>query len=153
MSKCYEPGGCSAADSAQVKCVVAALKLNGNWLKSGLPFVSDSAIVERVMRMNERHVKLSSQKHLQTPMEISRRSSFKEDMLKLFDISPKNCIDILRADKLRSEEAVEEDVTFYLDQLSARVGQVSTERDLDFDDSVAEKQMMIVMRTMTVMMI
>ena len=101
--------------------------------------VSDIAIAERVMRLNQRHVKLSAQKHLKTPKELSKRTIFKTDMEKMFDIAPNNCIEIIQADKLRSLEAQEEDISFYLYQ-HARIGSVSKKRDLDYDESVEDKE-------------
>ena len=75
-AKCTEPGGCCVDD--QPKCLIAALKLDGNWLKSGLAMMTDKSIVEKAIKLNERHVKLNNQKHLKTNKEISKRTMFKQ---------------------------------------------------------------------------
>ena len=66
VARCTEPGGCCADDgkSDQTKCLIAALKLDGNWLKSGLKMMSDKSIVDKAMKLNDRHVKINKQKHL-----------------------------------------------------------------------------------------
>ena len=141
VAKCTEPGGCCADDgkSDQTKCLIAALKLDGNWLKSGLKMMSDKSIVDKAMKLNDRHVKINKQKHLQTPKEIAKRTIFKADMMKLFDIADKNLISGIKADLMRSDEAKQEDIDFYLDQCGPRIGAVTDERDTDLDESWAQK--------------
>ena len=41
---------------------------------------------------------------------------------------------------MRTEEARQEDINFYIDQLGARIGKVTENRDVDFDDSVTDKE-------------
>ena len=50
---CLGPGGCCESGQGKSKCILAALKLDGCWLKSCLPMLSDLAIVKKVSNLKD----------------------------------------------------------------------------------------------------
>ena len=55
-------------------------------------------------------------------MENKKREEFVNNLDQLFDIAHKDAIQILQTDRLRTAEAKQADVNFYIDQKGPRVG-------------------------------
>ena len=115
FAKCFQDGGC-CAETSRAKCVIAAIKHDGKWLKSGLPMVSDFTIRERLTKLNETWVKLNKARFKEAKREIEKRGVFREMMGEFFDLTAKDAEKIIKSDRLRSADAKEEDVQFLADQ-------------------------------------
>ena len=109
-----------------------------SWLMSGLPVIKDQNITRKILKIFERHRTLVKSKPKQTKCEDQKREAFKEEMSSLFDISAADVVAQINKDRLRSEEAKTEDLSFLDDQKGARKMSIGN-RDKDYDDSVASK--------------
>ena len=136
-ASCFELGGCCSEGQGEgTKCVVAKVKCS--WLMSGLPVIKDQNITRKILKIFERHRTLVKSKSKLTKCEDQKREAFKEEMSSLFDISAADVVAQINKDRLRSEEAKTEDLSFLDDQKGARKMSIGN-RDKDYDDSVASK--------------
>lgn len=71
-------------------------------------------------------------------LEVEKRKQFSDRMETVFDISHPNAEYIIRADRLRTKEAQDEDIQFLKLHLKDRVGRVAGV-DLTFQKTVQEK--------------
>ena len=101
-------------------CVVAALK--SYWVKVGIPRMSDQSISKIFLKVFEDWKQLCRKKNQTSSVEVKKREAFEKKLDQLFDIAHPNAIQILQSDRLRTAEAKQADVDFYLDQKGPRVG-------------------------------
>ena len=101
-------------------CVVAALK--SYWVKAGIPRMSDQSISKKILKVFEDWKQLCRKKNQTSSGEVKKREAFEKKLDQLFDIAHPNAIQILQSDRLRTAEAKQADVDFYLDQKGPRVG-------------------------------
>ena len=74
---------------------------------------------------------------------LLRREEFSENLDELFDVSIPGVEDMLEMDRLREEQAREEDLRFLADQRDPerRKMSVGKERDMDFDEAIQDKSL------------
>ena len=101
-------------------CVVAAL--TKYWMKAGIPRISDHAISAKVLKLFEEWKMLCKNKNKSSAVDLSKREAFEAKLGQLLDIASSDAIQILQSDRLRSPEARQADVDFYLDQKGPRIG-------------------------------
>ena len=120
------------------ECLVWKVKNDGRWLESGIPILSDRSISDKIVKLNQDYRFLI--KHKSKPnADTVKREDFVTKLDSLFDISAPSALDRIKADRLRSEQAVVEDIQFLQDQKGPRKMQVG-QRDKDFDKSVGDKK-------------
>ena len=75
FASCCELNGCCCIDpsSIQNKCVVAKVKYDGVWLKSGLPFISDYSIKKKVLKIFDEYKALCKHKSRSTAKEKQKK--------------------------------------------------------------------------------
>lgn len=122
------------------KCVVSMLRIEGNWNSSGIPTIADLAIIKKIEKLNDQFKALD--KHKKNPnRDLLKRMEFSEKMDELFDISVPGVEDKLVMDRLRKEQAREEDIIFLEDQRDTerRKMSVSSHKDLDFEEALEDR--------------
>ena len=103
--------------------MVAAL--GDYWTRSGIPRVSDLIITKHVLRLHEEWKNLRKKQHQTTIAEQGKREIFLQKLESLFDIASPDAIKILESDRLRTAEARQADIDFYLDQKSDRIASMA----------------------------
>jgi len=91
------------------KCVVSKLRIEGNWNSSGIPTIADLAIVNKIEKLNDQFKALDKNKK-NPNSDLLKRMEFSEKMDELFDISVPGVENKLVMDRLRKEQAREEDI-------------------------------------------
>ena len=119
-ANCSGPNGCSSPGSGRGRCVVAAVR--EYWNKSGIPRISDCAIINKALSLYNEWHGLNKNKMKTSSVDMEKRKKFEEKLDKLFDIASPDAIKILESDRLRSLDARQADIDFYLDQKGARIG-------------------------------
>ena len=99
--------------------------------------MSDVSITKKIIKLNEEYRKLDKNKAKPNSDKL-KREAFVKKLDSLFDISCSDSEDKIKMDRLRSKEAVVEDMRFLDDQRGDRKMVIGT-RDLDFDASVGRK--------------
>ena len=123
-ASCLDPGGCCDPEQGAVsKCVVAKVKYDGHRAESGLPVIKDQNILGKVLKIYDTKQKLTKNKSRQSSTEDSKRIKFKVEMESILDISAPDIIEKIEKDRLRSEQAKQEDMDFLMDQRGLRVVQ------------------------------
>ena len=117
---CSGPTGCSSPSSGRSRCVVAGVR--EFWNKSGIPRISDYAISNKVLSLYNEWHGLNKNKMKTSCVDIEKRKRFEEKLNMLFDIASPDAIQILESDRLRSLDARQADIDFYLDQKGPRIG-------------------------------
>ena len=135
QSNCKENPKCLGS-----QCVVSKVKEEGNWIRAGLPIMSDLSISIKLKKLYEEHRALSKNKN-KPNSDIVKREKFSEKMDDLFDISVQGVEDHLEGDRLRDQDAREEDLRFLEDQRDTdrRKMCVSKVRDENYDAAVLDK--------------
>ena len=116
-ASCTSPTGCSSPGRS--KCLVAAL--GDYWTRSGIPRVADLAITKHVLRLHEEWKNLCKKQKQTSTTELGKREIFLQKLESLFDIASPDAIKILESDRLRTAEARQADIDFYLDQKGERI--------------------------------
>ena len=116
-ASCTSPTGCSSPGRSM--CVVAAL--GDYWTRSGIPRVSDFTITKYVLRLHEEWKNLRKKQNQTSTAELGKREIFLQKLESLFDIASPDAIKILESDRLRTAEATQADIDFYLDQKGERI--------------------------------
>ena len=99
------------------KCVVAAVKDDGHWIKSGIPLITDLAIKEKIIKLHKLYrEKMMKHKGKQNSKSVDERLSFSESVDNIFDIAAPNAEDLIQKDKLRPPEDKADDIAFLKDQ-------------------------------------
>ena len=119
-ASCSGSANCASQGSGRSRCLVAALC--EYWNKSGIPKISDYAIMKKTLNLWEEWKVLSKNKNKTSSVEINKREKFEKKLDELFDIASPNAIKDLENDRLRSSDARQADINFYLDQKSQRIG-------------------------------
>ena len=119
-ANCSGPNGCSSPGSGRGRCVVAAVR--EYWNKSGIPRISDCAISNKALSLYNEWHGLNKNKMKTSSVDMEKRKKFEEKLDKLFDIASPDAIKILESDRLRSLDARQADIDFYLDQKGAGIG-------------------------------
>ena len=132
---CYSEKGCVSLGD---RCVVAEVK-EDSWLKSKLPMKDDRALSKLIMEDYSMLKRLKKEKGRKTEAAESLRERFKEKMGKTFEAAHTNAKALIRKDRLRSKEAIDEDILFLEDQLCGRrVGKVGMP-DVAHNEAVLKK--------------
>ena len=134
---CSGPAGCSSPSSGRSICLVAAVC--EFWNKSGIPRISDYAISNKVLSLYNEWHGLNKNKMKTSSVDIEKRKRFEEKLNMLFDIASPDAIQILESDRLRSLDARQADIDFYLDQKGPRIGSMG-ELDKVHQKAVENKQ-------------
>ena len=85
------------------------MKSDGNWILSGIPILADLAILKKIKKLNDEYKALDKNKK-KPNSDLFKREEFSEKMDGLFDISAPGVEARLEMDRLREEEAREEDL-------------------------------------------
>jgi hypothetical protein len=136
-----EDGNC--VDSTR-KCVVASvLHL---WSKAGFGglTVSGAAVRDKIVKLQRKYSNLRKLQSLDWSSSVDSYSQlqkqFVDDSDKLFDISVPGIEDRIRGDRLRSQEARDEDLDFLSDQKGDRKMYISNELDQDYETSLKNRE-------------
>ena len=70
--------------------MVRKLKIEGNWLASGIPIMSDYAIAQKLVALNDDFKAVNKSKH---KAKSDKRDVFKKNLEALFDISSPDVLD------------------------------------------------------------
>ena len=127
IGKCDTSDGCVAAGDP---CVVAEVKRD-SWIKSKLPMKGDRAISQIILADYKELQTLKKNKSRKTVKVMEDRQKFKDKMETTLDAAKSDAEDIIRKDRLRTTDAVREDIAFLKDQLEGnrrmQLGMVDTE--------------------------
>jgi hypothetical protein len=136
IANCEENPNCKESS----ECVVNKVKTDGNWLLSGIPIIADLAIIKKLRKLNDEHRALVKNKK-KPNSDLLKREEFSEKLDGLFDISVPEVEDRLEGDRLREEQAREEDLVFLQDQRDPDLRKMSVgeERDLNYDEAIKDK--------------
>ena len=137
IANCEENQRCK-----EYACVVSRVKNEGNWIRAGIPIMPDLAIVNKLKKLHEEHRALAKNK-MKPNSNLLQREQFSEKLDNLFDISVPGVEEILEGDRLREEQAREEDLMFLADQRDPDLRKMSVgkERDLDYDEANEDKSL------------
>ena len=135
-SKCSDASQCNGS----TQCIVKKVKEEGNWICSGIPMMSDISISSKIKKLYEEHRALNKNKN-KPNSDLLKREEFSEKLDNLFDISIPGVEENLMSDRLRDQEAREEDIRFLEDQKDPdrrkmSVGKLSDDRH---EGAVVEK--------------
>ena len=136
VSKCNDSPNCNSS----TKCVVRKVKEEGNWICSGIPIMSDFGISSKLKKLYEEHRAISKNK--KKPLsDLIKREEFSEKLDEMFDISIPGVEDRLEGDRLRDQEARDEDIRFLRDQKDpdSRKMCVGKARDEKYGEAVKDK--------------
>ena len=100
--------------------------------------IDDKKIAAKVKKDFEEWTSLKKSKSRNSDLEVEKRKQFSDRMEAVLDISHPNAEYIIRADRLRSKEAQDEDIQFLKLHLKDRVGRVAGV-DLKFQNTVQKK--------------
>ena len=121
------------------ECLVRKVKTDGNWLASGLPIVSDWSITKKIKRLNDDFRAIEKNRN-NPKSDLEKRALFSKKLDSLFDISTADAEVTIKMDRLRSDEAILEDINFLSDQRDPkRRKMLVAERDLEYDETVGDK--------------
>ena len=90
------------------------VKEEGNWICSGIPMMSDISISSKIKKLYEEHRALNKNKN-KPNSDLLKKEEFSEKLDNLFDISIPGVEENLMSDRLRDQEAREEDIRFLED--------------------------------------
>ena len=90
------------------------VKEEGNWICSGIPMMSDISISSKIKKLYEEHRALNKNKN-KPNSDLLKREEFSEKLDNLFDISIPGVEENFMSDRLRDQEAREEDIRFLED--------------------------------------
>ena len=90
------------------ECVVRKVKTDGRWLESGIPIMSDVSIRKKLIKLNEEFKKLNKNSN-KPNNDKPLREAFVKKLDTLFDISSPDVEELIKMDRLRTKQAVEED--------------------------------------------
>ena len=122
---CKGSVGCSSSGD---KCVVSAV--SEYWSKAGIPSISHQAISAKVLKLLDEWKQVCKDKQRVNAAALSKREAFVEKLNMLFDIAAADAIQAIQGDRLRSPEARQSDIDFYLDQKGKRIGYMSRLDDI-----------------------
>ena len=105
-------GGCVARGE---RCLL--YKVKKIWIQAGLYTVTDSRIIEKLIKIQEKYNEIIRHLKRKTKKEEDNRNEFLEIIEKTFDISDPNCRLAIVNDKNRSEQAKEDDLKFFDDYI------------------------------------
>ena len=100
--------------------------------------IDNKKIAEKVKKDFEELTSLKISMSRNSDLEVQKRKQFSDRMEAVLDISHPNAEYIIRADRLRSKEAQDEDIQFLKLHLKDRVGRVAGV-DLKFQNTVQKK--------------
>jgi len=116
------------------------------WKKAGFEdyIVSGSAVRDKMLKLQQKYSNLTKLKSLNWNSSLGNFTKIQEEFIeesnKLFDISVPKFEEKIRSDRLRSQEAKDEDIQFFLDQKGERNMYISSELDKAFESSVKNKE-------------
>lgn len=116
------------------------------WKKAGFEdyIISGSAVREKILKLHQKYTNLKDLKSLNwdsSPGSFTKiQEEFIEESNQLLDISVANFQEKIGSDRLRSQEAREEDIQFFLDQKGDRNMYISAELDQAFENSVKGRE-------------
>lgn len=116
------------------------------WKKAGFGsyVISGSAVRDKILKIQKKYSNLHRMKSLNwssSPESYTQQQKqFVEDSDKLLDISVAGIEDKIRGDRLRSQEAKDEDIDFLCDQRSERKMYISEELDEHYENSLKNRE-------------
>lgn len=134
-------GSCTNPDQ---RCVTSAII--DVWVKAGFEdyIVSGSSVRDKVLKLHQKYSNLTRLQSLNwntCPDTFTKiQEEFVEESNTLLDISVGKFEEKIGSDRLRSQEARDEDIQFYLDQKIERNMYISSELDKAFESSVKNKE-------------
>ena len=137
FTDCTGAVGCSACDD---KCVVRAVTVY--WTKAGIPTITHQAITAKVLKLHEDWRKICKDRQKSNAATLSKREAFVKCLDSLFDIASSDAVQQIQSDRLRSQEARQADIDFYIDQKGDRVGCMSCVDEVH-KEAVARKKMRV----------
>ena len=107
--------------------------------------VSGTAVRDKMLKLHQKYSNLTKLKSLNWNSSLGnftkiQEEFFEESSNKLFDISVAKFEEKIGSDRLRSQEAKDEDIQFFLDQKGERNMYISSELDKAFECSVKNKE-------------
>ena len=87
--------------------------------------MSDQSIDKRVLKLFDEWKLLLRNRNKTNSLQLDKREKFVEKLDTLFDTAYPDAVQILISDRLRSAEARQADIDFYMDQQGARIGTMS----------------------------
>ena len=116
------------------------------WKKAGFEdyIVSGTAVRDKMLKLHQKYSNLTKLKSLNWNSSLGNFTKIQEEFIeesnKLFDISVAKFEEKIGSDRLRSQEAKDEDIQFFLDQKGERNMYISSELDKAFESSVKNKE-------------
>lgn len=93
------------------------------WMLAGLPIMSDKSIKRKIEVLHGTH------SSLRVTRPGPKVTSFIEEAPKLFDIGHSDLKDIIRKDTLRTSEAKEEDIAYYMAKVEGKYAKLDCSQD------------------------
>ena len=120
-------------------CVVAEVKRD-SWTKSKLPMKGDRAISQVILADYKEMQILKKNKSRKTVAVEEDRRKFQDKMKTTLDAAKLDAEDIIKKDRLRTKEAVREDIAFLKDQLEGdrriKIGMVDKEHSRAVENKI-----------------
>ena len=116
------------------------------WNKAGFEdyIVSGTAVRDKMLKLHQKYSNLTKLKSLNWNSSLGNFTKIQEEFIeesnKLFDISVAKFEEKIGLDRLRSQEAKDEDIQFFLDQKGERNMYISSELYRAFESSVKNKE-------------
>ena len=85
-------GSRDASCETDCHCVVWKVKTAGNWIASGIPIISDHAIINKIKSLNNEFLVISKNKN-KPKSDLKKREVFLSKVESLFDISSRVAVD------------------------------------------------------------
>lgn len=130
---CSREDGCLSTED---RCIVGSLK--EIWRKAGISTMADNSIQNKLIKLNDAYNNILKHRSKTSPKAEKDRQDFDKYLDTLFDIAHKDAETSISNDRLRSDKAKSEDLTFLQDQRSDRKMTMSN-KDLQYSKKVSEK--------------
>lgn len=133
-----------SCENPNQRCVTSAVI--DVWKKAGFEnyVISGSAVREKILKLHHKYKKLKDLKSLNWNSSadsfVKIQKEFVEESARLLDISVAKFEEKILSDRMRSQEAKEEDIQFFQDQKGERHMYISEELDEEFERSVKRKE-------------
>ena len=139
MSKTVQPK-CSQSDGCKVKtdptewCVVS--QIIERYQQAAIPFRNPKKIRDKCQELYKDYCDIKKQRNYNGDQVVKKREAFIKDRLQALFPAFHDKVEVeIRADKKRTTEKQDEDIAFYLDQMSVRNMALDT-RDVNYDKEV-----------------
>ena len=137
QASCKSNNGCMT-EGKEFKCVVAFVKYEGAWDKTGIVMKTDQSIGRQVRGLFSDWQSMNKAKSKTSLAAEESRNKFKLKLTETFDASHPEAEEIIQKDRLRDDQQKYEDIKFLHDMRGPRTATLGINY-LKYSDSVESK--------------